>query len=159
MGASVCIETTIPSAYVSTRGDPASLHRREETRRWWAEQLPFYDCCIAETVVLELKQGHWPGQAEALALVESLPRLIVDDEVIVVATRYVQERLVPADLSGDAAHLAAACVHEIDFLLTWNIRHLANPNKLDHLTIVNRRLGLMTPKIVTPEMLWLEETT
>jgi hypothetical protein len=157
MGASVCIETTIPSAYVSTRGDAASMHRREETRRWWTEQLPLYDGFVTENVLLELKQGNWPGQADALMLVEPLPRLIVDDEVIAVATRYVQERLVPADLSGDAAHLAAACVHEMDFLLTWNIRQLANPNKLDHLTIVNRRLGLLTPKIVTPEMLWLEE--
>jgi hypothetical protein len=48
-------------------------------------------------------------------------------------------------------------VHEFDFLLTWNIRHLANPNKLAHLTVVNRRLGLLTPQVVTPEMLWLEE--
>ena len=60
---------------------------------------------------------------------------------------------------GDAVHLAVACVSEMDFLLTWNIRHLANPNKLDHLTVINRRLGLLTPHIVTPEALWLEETT
>ena len=32
-------------------------------------------------------------------------------------------------------------------------------NKLDHLTVINRRLGLLTPQIVTPEMLWLEEAT
>jgi len=75
-----------------------------------------------------------------------------------VAARYVQERLAPADLFGDATHLAAACVYEVDFLLTWNIRHLANPNKLDHLTVINRRLGLLTPQIVTPEMLWMEES-
>ncbi|MCK6483433.1 MAG: hypothetical protein L6R00_04770 [Phycisphaerae bacterium] len=62
----------------------------------------------------------------------------------------------PDDLPGDATHLAVACVQEVDFLLTWNIRHLANPNKLDHLTIINRRLGLLTPQIVTPEMLWEE---
>jgi hypothetical protein len=67
-----------------------------------------------------------------------------------------EEHLVPSDVSGDALHLAVACVHEVDFLLTWNIRHLANPNKLDHLTVINRRLGLLTPQIVTPEMLWLE---
>lgn len=88
---------------------------------------------------------------------DSLPRLRVDPEVLAVARRYIDERLVPADIAGDAAHLAAACVHEMDFLLTWNIRHLANPNKLDHLTIINRRLGLLTPVIVTPEMLWLDE--
>jgi hypothetical protein len=107
--------------------------------------------------VLELSQGDWAGKEEALHLVESLPRLTIDAEIMGVATRYVEERLVPAGLAGDAAHLAVACVHEVDFLLTWNIRHLANPNKLNHLTIINRRMGLLTPQIVTPEMLWRED--
>ena len=79
------------------------------------------------------------------------------DDVVNVARRYVAERLVPADPQGDALHLAAACVYEFDFLLTWNIRHLANPNKLTHLTVINRRLGLLTPQVVSPEMLWLED--
>ena len=86
-----------------------------------------------------------------------LPRLLIDEEVIAVAERYVLEKLMPLPAGGDALHLAAACVHECDFLLTWNIRHLANPNKLKHLTIINRRMGLLTPQIATPEMLWLED--
>jgi hypothetical protein len=45
----------------------------------------------------------------------------------------------------------------MDFLLIWNIRHWANPNKTAQLPVVNRRLGLRAPQIVTPEMLWLEE--
>ena len=49
--------------------------------------------------------------------------------------------------------------HQVDFLLTWNIRHLAIPNKLTHLLTINRRLGLLTPQIVTPEMLWQEDAT
>jgi hypothetical protein len=119
--------------------------------------LERYEAYISDAVVLELKQANWPGQAEPIALVATLPRLRVDADVIGVAERYIAERLVPEALGGDAAHLAAACVHEMDFLLTWNIRHLANPNKLRHLTVVNRRMGLLTPQIVTPEMLWLEE--
>lgn len=158
MAGTVYIETTIPSAYVTTRTDPGSVHRRQETRQWWSRQLALYDTWVSEFVLLELEQGTWPGQPEAVALVESLRRLRIDEEVMAVATRYVEERLVPAALPGDATHLAAACVHEMDFLLTWNIRHLANPNKINHLTVINRRLGLLTPQIVTPEMLWLEET-
>jgi len=157
MASSVYIETTIPSAYVTSRTDVGSVHRREATREWWHIQRSLYDTCISENVTLELAQGDWPGQAEALALIDSLPRLVIDAEVMGVASRYISEKLVPADLSGDAAHLAVACIHNVDFLLTWNIRHLANPNKYDHLTVINRRLGLLTPRIVTPEMLWLED--
>ena len=157
MARRVYLETTIPSAYVSTRTDPSSVHRRELTRAWWADQGPRYDVWISEAVVLELAQGDWPGRAVALELVDPLRRVPLTEEVINVARRYVRERLVPGDLQGDALHLATACVYEFDFLLTWNIRHLANPNKMAHLTVINRRLGLLTPQVVTPEMLWLED--
>jgi hypothetical protein len=157
MPSRVYVETTVPSAYVTTRTDPSSLHRRVMTRAWWDDQLTRYDVWNSEAVVLELEQGNWPGKADALGLVEALRRVPVTEEVVNVARRYVQERLVPANLTGDALHLAAACVYDFDFLLTWNIRHLANPNKISHLTVINRRLGLLTPQIVSPEMLWLEE--
>lgn len=156
MASTVYIETTVPSAFVSTRTDPGSLHRRNESRQWWREQLSRYEPFISENVLLELEQGDWPGQKESIQLVEALPQLIIDADVLSVAERYIAEKLVPSNLGGDATHLAAAAVHEMDFLLTWNIRHLANPNKLDHLTVINRRLGLLSPVIVTPEMLWLE---
>ena len=159
MSASVYIETSVPSAHVSTRTDHGSLHRQAVTRQWWREQLSRYEPWISDAVILELSEGNWTGKAEALRLVDPIHRLSIDPEVIGVARRYIDERLVPADLKGDAVHPAAACVHEVEFLLTWNIRHLANPNKLDHLLAINRRLGLLTPQIVTPEMLWLEDPT
>ena len=56
--------------------------------------------------------------------------------------------------SGDAVHLAAAVVHGMDFLLTWNQRHLANPNKLPHLRDVCLRAGFVTPALTTPDALW-----
>jgi hypothetical protein len=57
-----------------------------------------------------------------------------------------------------AAHLAIACLNEVDYLLTWNCRHLANPNKIRHIQVVNMRMGLLTPILVTPQMLWVEES-
>jgi hypothetical protein len=156
MPSTVYIETTIPSAYVTTRTDPASLFRRQVTRDWWHEQACRYELLTADSVLIELGTGEWKGKDEALALIEAVPRLAIDAEVLAVARRYIVERLIPSDLAGDALHLAAACVHEVDYLLTWNIRHLANPNKTEHLVVVNRRLGLLTPQIVTPEALWIE---
>jgi PIN domain len=153
----VYIETTIPSAFASSRTDPSSVHRRELTRAWWADQRARYDVWTSDAVVLELVHGDWPGKVSALELVEPLARVPVTEEAANIARRYLQERLVPGDLQGDALHLALACVYEFDFLLTWNIRHLANPNKMAHLTVINRRLGLLTPQVVTPEMLWLED--
>jgi len=156
MPETVYIETSVPSAHVSRRGDPSSLHRKAETQKWWSSQLPLYNCYVSENVFIELREGDWPGQQEALELIAALKILPASQEVRAVAGRYITEKLVPDDMVGDASHLAYACVYEVDFLLTWNIRHLANPNKQQHLVVINRRLGLMTPQIVTPEMLWKE---
>lgn len=70
---------------------------------------------------------------------------------------YLEHRLVPAGEGGDAYHLAMACLTNMDFLLTWNCRHLANANKVQHLTVVNARLGLRVPIITTPLSLVPEE--
>lgn len=63
---------------------------------------------------------------------------------------YVRNRLMPAEAGGDAFHLAMASVHAIDFLLTWNCRHLANANKMEHLRVINTRMGLSVPIVTTP---------
>lgn len=158
MTSTVYIETTIPSAYVTTRDDPHSLARRQDTRDWWARQRRKYECFISQEVIDELRGGEFPGKAEAVDMLGDLPLLEVNEEVIAVAEVYVRERLMPGPAGrGDSLHLALASCHQTDFLLTWNIRHLANPNKQGHLVVINRRLALLTPAIVTPEMLWLDE--
>lgn len=101
MAASVYVETTVPSAYVTTRTDPGSLHRRNVTRQWWHDQLPLYDVWVSDNVLLELKKGDWPGQSEAIDLIDPLPRLPIEAEVMAVATRYIEQRLTPADLFGE----------------------------------------------------------
>lgn len=69
----------------------------------------------------------------------------------------VLEKVMPAPIAGDAVHVSVVCTHRIDYLLSWNVRHLANPNKLVHLRAICVRMGLMPPQIVTPDLLW-EET-
>ncbi len=59
----------------------------------------------------------------------------------------------PRNDPADALHLAFACVYEMDYLLTWNCKHLANTEKLRHIQVVNARLGLITPFLLTPPML------
>ena len=63
---------------------------------------------------------------------------------------YIERRVMPNDPGGDALHLAVASYYRMDVLLTWNCRHLANPNKMGHIRAVNRELGLPTPLVTTP---------
>ena len=56
----------------------------------------------------------------------------------------------PAEVAGDAIHLAFASVYACDVLLTWNCAHLANANKFEHIRRVNTDLGLSVPLLLTP---------
>src|SRR5437764_1388796 len=116
MAQSVLIETSVPSAYVSERKDAASQHRRTLTRIWWQRAMPSYECSTSAAVMIELGSGDWPGKAEAIALLQHLPQIEIDEEIIGVARRYIEEHLVPDDIRGDAIHLAVASVRELDFL-------------------------------------------
>ena len=107
-------------------------------------------------VLVELRSGSYPGQQDAVELAESLAMVEVSDEALSIAEVYVRHLLMPGSRAGDALHLALASLNEIDYLLTWNIRHLANPNKVEHMTVINRRLGLLSPIVVSPDMLWDE---
>jgi len=91
-----------------------------------------------------------------LTLVEDIPHLAETQTAADVARAYIKHRLMPAEAGGDAFHLALASIHGIDFLLTWNCRHLANANKMEHLRVLNARLGLSVPNVTTPLNLGLE---
>ena len=157
MTKSVYVETTIPGAYVDERDDIVSRFQRRETHVWWAACRARYDLYTSEAVLAELRQEHFPNQGEALSLLDNVPVLPVDDEVAGVARAYVEHLVMPKGQMGDSFHLAFACVHTMDYLLTWNCRHLANPRKVAHIAEINRRLGLLTPIILTPQMLVEEE--
>ena len=78
----------------------------------------------------------------------------INEDIEKIAQYYIDHNLAPNEniqqLRGDALHLAVCAFYHIDFLLTWNQRHLANVNKLQRLRIINAKLGLRTPEIVTP---------
>lgn len=157
MPKSVYIETTIPSAYSDVRDDVVSRFQRHQTRFWWATYRLRYDVYTSEAVLAELRQGTFSGRDEALALLDDVPVLPVGDDIVGAARAYVEHLVMPKGHMGDSFHLAFACVHTMDYLLTWNCRHLANPRKVEHITEINRRLGLLTPTILTPQLLVEED--
>jgi hypothetical protein len=147
------IETTIPNFYYDLRSSSAVTSRRIWTREWWASATDKYDRLTSEIVTEELSAGTSRFVPLRLELLKDLPELGVTADVEAAARTYIQNKLMPAHPGGDAFHLALASFFECDFIVTWNCRHLANPNKFAHIREINRRLGLPTPQIVTPQQL------
>lgn len=146
----VYVETSIPSAYCTSRTDPESVARKNWTQHWWDFKREEYDVLASEIVIEELERGDYPTKQDALALVEGLPLLEMDPAISEIVKTYIRHFLMPAESGGDAAHLALASYYKCEFLLTWNCEHLANANKFQHIRRVNSMLGLYVPNLVTP---------
>jgi len=150
MRAVVYVETSVPSFYFETRKDPDMVARREWTRTWWSVASERHDLVTSPAVIDELEQGEYPSRRDCLELIAKLPILAIEPEVLGIVEAYIARRVMPADPSGDALHLALASFHRCDFLVTWNCRHLANANKFGLIRTVNTLLGLYVPTLVTP---------
>jgi predicted nucleic acid-binding protein len=146
----VYIETTIPSFYHDVRTSPDIVARRDWTRRWWSDAHVGYTLVTSEAVLEELEGGIQEHAEERLSLVADLPLLPIEPAIAEIVETYIRHKLMPADRSGDALHLALASFHKCDFLLTWNCLHLANANKFGHIRRINTMLGLLVPTLATP---------
>jgi predicted nucleic acid-binding protein len=146
----VYVETTIPSFFHTTRSGAEAQARRAWTRRWWSGGREHCTLVTSDAVLAELRSGEYPSREAALALAQELPLLEITPEVAEIVDAYIQHRLMPADPSSDALHLALASYHRCEFLVTWNCRHLANANKFGHIRRINSLLGLQIPVLATP---------
>jgi hypothetical protein len=144
------IETTIPNFYYDLRTSEAVTTRRAWTREWWASAPSQYDLVTSEEVLIELSAGRGRWVPLRLELLDKLPMLPLGPEVAEIVQTYLRHKLMPANPGGDAVHLALASSYRCDFIVTWNCKHLANPNKSAHIHRINQMLGLSVPMIVTP---------
>ncbi|MCB9846269.1 MAG: hypothetical protein H6811_09815 [Phycisphaeraceae bacterium] len=154
--ARVYLDTSFVSACVTTREDAQSTVRRDTSIEWMQTQSPLHDLLVSAEVVNELNNHSYPRREAALQVLNRAAFLHLNDEVVGVATVFIEQKLMPAPIKGDALHVAACAVHRVEYLISWNVRHLANPNKTTHLRTICARLGLIPPIIVTPDLLWSE---
>jgi predicted nucleic acid-binding protein len=151
---SVYLDSTIPSYLFDERESLKTYV--EVTKKWWEEERQHFDVWISEETIAELSQGDYPNKPKIIACIAQLPVLSPHTSIIDIARVYLENYLMPRALTGDALHLAYASYYKIDFLLTWNCNHLANANKKQHIRIINTRINVFTPEIITPLELFTE---
>jgi predicted nucleic acid-binding protein len=154
MKKTVYLDSTIPSYLFDKR---ASIREYiAVTKRWWDEESKHFNVYVSEETIAELSEGDYPRQAEIMAFAAQRQVLPSNEQILEIAYVYLDNYLMPQVFKGDALHLAYAAFYKCDFLLTWNCNHLANANKRQHIRIINARLNLPTPEIVTPLELFTE---
>ena len=126
---------------------------QEITREWWQNHRDQYDLKISELVLRECAAGDVQAAARRIEAIRGIPRLAIDAQVDDIARGLMNAELVPRQAAEDALHIAIAAVHRVDFLLTWNFKHIANPSIQRNIAIFLYDLGLPFPFICSPEEL------
>ena len=79
--------------------------------------------------------------------------LPITEEAVTLADALISRRALPTSALNDAIHIAVSAVHGVDYLLTWNFRHLANAETRPLVREVCNQLGYTSPEICTPSEL------
>jgi len=154
MKRTVYLDTSIPSYYFDERD--IVKFQSEITRKWFSEEADNFEICLSEATLGELNSGDYPNKRKVTEFALRFEVLPTERQVIEITDVYVRNYVMPKDRQGDAMHLAFASYYKIDFLLTWNCNNLANANKKQHIRIINTRLNVGIPEIITPLQLFSE---
>ena len=148
----VYIETSIIS-YLCSRPsrDLIVAANQEITREWWNERRADYDCYISELVMEEISAGDVEAAAKRLRIADGMPLLAANDIVRNLEGEIMRGLGLPKIIAADVAHIAITAVHGMDYLLTLNCAHIANPHWLHKLRDIIEGHGFGMPEICTPQ--------
>ena len=149
----VYIETSVIS-YLTARPSKTIIGAAHQqlTRSWWERRFEF-DLLVSQSVWQECAAGDPDAARRRLAVLDGLDVLAVTEDMISLAEALIAQRLIPAKAIEDSLHIAIATLHHVDFLLTWNCRHIANPMIQEGIAEYLEQRGLFLPIICTPEEL------
>jgi predicted nucleic acid-binding protein len=153
----VYVETSVIS-YLTARPSRTILGAAHQqiTLAWW-ETRNQYELLVSESVLRECGAGDPDAAQKRLAVLNDVPLLLITEQALSIAESLVERGIIPAKAAEDALHIAVATANGVDYLLTWNCRHIANPEIQRNIAEYLEQIGLFLPFICTPEELFGEE--
>jgi hypothetical protein len=150
----VYVETTVVGHVVGRlHSDPLVAARQQVTRAWWATAPQRYKIVLSQLTVDECGDGDPDAASERLDAIRDLPLLDQTKDAESLADLLIARLAVPASQPRDALHIGTAAVHGVQFIATWNFRHLLNPHLQNKIADTCREAGYNSPVICTPEQL------
>ena len=151
MGKKVYIETTIASYLTSrlTNNLQAAAHQKI-TNDWWVKRKNDFELYTSVVTIEEASKGDPEAAQRRLEALSALPALRLSDRASLLAKSLLSEGALPRTALEDALHIAIATDCGMDYLLTWNCRHIDNAEIKPLLRQICERHGLHCPEICTP---------
>ncbi len=129
--------------------DIFKLVKQRYTQLWW-ERRRKWELFISSVVVMEIERGDSGASRKRVSAVRDIPLLPESPESLRLAARFVDAGVFPEKAKEDAMHMAIAAVQRMDYLVTWNQKHLVNSGILVGLHEVTRDAGYTPPVIANP---------
>ena len=144
------IETSVPN--MLTHDDAPDKMRITALFMQWVD-LSSHELFISPVLLNEIARTPGPRRGLLEKTVRELGATLVavSAEAEELARHYAAARIVPARFQDDALHVAVAVCHRADMIVSWNLKHLANPNKVALINVVNRQNGWPLIRIHTPQ--------
>jgi predicted nucleic acid-binding protein len=150
----VYLETTFIS-YLTARPsrDLVIAAHQQVSQDWWLDSKPYFELFISQLVKDEASGGDKKAAKERLKALAGIPLLPTKPEALELAKAMMNEALIPQTAAEDALHIALATTNGMDYLMTWNLKHIANARMRSHIEALCRAEGYEPPVICTPEEL------
>jgi hypothetical protein len=150
----VYVETTIIS-YLAARlsRDLIVAAHQQLTEEWWGQKRPSFDLFTSQVVIREAAAGDQAMAQKRLDLLAEVPLLEINESALDLAKQLLRRGMIPMRAAEDASHIAVATVHGMEYLLTWNCKHIANAKMQKIVAETCRLAGYEPPTICTPEEL------
>jgi predicted nucleic acid-binding protein len=158
MRAKLYVENSVIS-YLTARPsrDVISLGHQQLTREWWDRAALEFDLYASRLVVAEAQLGDPAAAAARLAVLEPITLLAETPESRALAKRLLAVGGLPSKAASDALHIAIATVHGMDYLVTWNCKHIANARMLRFVMKTCRAAGFEAPPVICTPVELAEE--
>jgi hypothetical protein len=148
------LETTFISYLVARPSrDVVVAGHQQTTQEWWTNRRGEFECSVSQVVIDEASAGDPTEVQKRLAIIGGLRNLDATADAIALTQAIMAAGMLPPHAFPDAAHVAVAAVHAVDYLLTWNCKHLANAQIARRIALVCQKMGHRMPIICTPEEL------
>ena len=150
----VYVETTVISdATALPTNDLSVAGRQITTRTWWATAATRFSLYSSDVVKREAMRGDSDASRRRMEALAALSELATTDDALSLADALIRRKAVPKEFPDDALHIALAAVCGMDFLVSWNFKHITNAQTIPLIKRVCAEEGFVCPEICTPYQL------
>ena len=147
----VYIEPTVVSHLVARPSNDAILASwQRASQQLWEDYTDKFEFVISDIVLAEIRRGDASAAQQRLEVISSLTVLEILPEANVLAQKLIDAGAMPPNFELDAQHISIATAHSVDYLVSWNHKHIVNENKREHIKSVCQEVGFQPIAICTP---------